>query len=139
MVAFGECGFAAEIPAFAGMEGKGRAFSLLVHSPSFPFPRKRESPYSCANGANYKTKTGRFPLSREWECFFLQKKNIPEKRCYLSIPNLSAPAAATGRIVAEKVSIAASKSKGAVSPLVAAAAKITVGKQSGRHKAAPKK
>ena len=28
MVAFGECGFAAEIPAFAGMEGGGRRFSF---------------------------------------------------------------------------------------------------------------
>ena len=28
MFAFGECGFAAEIPAFAGMEGGGRRFSF---------------------------------------------------------------------------------------------------------------
>ena len=46
--------------------------------PPFPFPRKRESPDSRANGANYNTKrcrasvarpapdNGRFPLSREW-------------------------------------------------------------------------
>ena len=37
-----------------------------------PFPRKRESPDSCANGANSVRAlpapvAGRFPLSREWE------------------------------------------------------------------------
>ena len=47
MVAFGECGFAAEIPAFAGMEYFFNFATYLFSipaSPPFPFPRKRESP-----------------------------------------------------------------------------------------------
>ena len=87
-----------EIPAFAGM-GKGgngecedasvggrdaeffRRKRELTNPPKHkplskykisPFPRKRESPDSCANGANSVRAlpapvAGRFPLSREWE------------------------------------------------------------------------
>ena len=40
----GECGFAAEIPAFAGMEGLVELAVAFSFIPLFPFPRKREYP-----------------------------------------------------------------------------------------------
>ena len=139
MVAFGECGFAAEIPAFAGMEdGRRRqlkefpfprkresrgAASSATHRrqatlvsasrnfpltreeipafagmergagmedggrrqlKEFPFPRKRESPCILIvlerDAKRLVRDSGRFPLSREWECFFLRKKKINPRR-----------------------------------------------------------
>ena len=65
MVAFGECGFAAEIPAFAGMED-GRRRQLK----EFPFPRKRESRGAASSATHRRQATlvsasRNFPLTRE--------------------------------------------------------------------------
>ena len=73
MVAFGECGFAAEIPAFAGMEGcveLAAAFSFI--SPT-PIPAKAgiSLPSNCKKTMRCERcspqQTGRFPPSREWK------------------------------------------------------------------------
>ena len=73
MFAFGECGFAAEIPAFAGMEGcveLAAAFSFI--SPT-PIPAKAgiSLPSNCKKTMRCERcspqQTGRFPPSREWK------------------------------------------------------------------------
>ena len=73
MVAFGECGFAAEIPAFAGMERcveLAAAFSFI--SPT-PIPAKAgiSLPSNCKKTMRCERcspqQTGRFPPSREWK------------------------------------------------------------------------
>ena len=75
----GECGFAAEIPAFAGMEGLVNAAAVLSFIPYFHsresgnlFPRQREIPrsgsaMSPAAMRGGRCRPARFPLSREWK------------------------------------------------------------------------
>ena len=73
MFAFGECGFAAEIPAFAGMEGcveLAAAFSFISPTPipakaGISLPSNCKKTMRCERCSHQQT--GRFPPSREWK------------------------------------------------------------------------